>query len=236
MDVGLMAAIVGCGRRQRSTEPEFTGARSYTCTSKKKTCLLFLGLLLLLITAATAKQAVTTVCTQEMLEAGTRQEKKCQLHAVSLQTVLSPQLMLALAVCTLAMISLFLIEMLLMVSGDVEPNPGPQTKLTPHDLPEIEKALYSVCHQWVKIGLCLGLRMVILSIIEENHTDDPVACLRQVLKEWLHDTQMTCTWEVIVEALEDVNVRKAVLLAEEIRNRHCIISARKLVQLYNERH
>ena len=234
MDVGLMAAIVGCGRRQRSTEPEFTGAQSYTCTSKKKTCLLFLGLLLLLITAAAARLAVTTVCTQEILEAGTRQEKKCQLHAVSLQTVLSPQLMLALAVCTLAMISLFLIEMLLMVSGDVEPNPGPQTKLTPRDLPEIEKALYSVRHQWMNIGRCLGLmRVVILSITK--HTDDPVACLRQVLEQWLHDTQKTCTWKVIVEALKDDTVRKTEL-AEEIRSRHCIISARKLVQLYNERH
>ena len=126
-------------------------------------------------------------------------------------------LVLLVATKILSAISLFLVEMLLMRSGDVEPNPGP-TILTIDDLQKVCEAVFPARARWERIGAQLQIDNGTLECInrEKKECDD---CLCRVLNEWLSQQidPVPC-WEAIVGAVFNVGKEK---LAEIIKREYC---------------
>ena len=126
-------------------------------------------------------------------------------------------LVLLVATKILSAISLFLVEMLLMRSGDVEPNPGP-TILTIDDLQKVCEEVYPARAHWDRIGAQLQIDIGTLeSINRENKECED--CLWRVLKEWLSQQidPVPC-WEAIVGAVFNVGKEQ---LAETIKREYC---------------
>ena len=126
-------------------------------------------------------------------------------------------LVLLVATKILSTISLFLVEMLLMRSGDVEPNPGP-TILTIDDLQKVCEEVFPARVHWDRIGAQLQIDSGTLKCInrENQKCED---CLRQVLKEWLSQQidPVPC-WEAIVGAVFNVGEEQ---LAKSIKREYC---------------
>ena len=119
----------------------------------------------------------------------------------------------------LTAVSPFIVEMLLMMSGDVEPNPGP-TVLTSDDLRYIVTALADAQHKWYQIGVQLSVRVARLDCIASEYQRETSECLLHMLKEWLTSIDPTPSWEALV----DVLCNRAVHLqdvAKEIRDKYC---------------
>ena len=98
-------------------------------------------------------------------------------------------LVLLVAIQILSAVSSFLVEMLLMRSGDVEPNPGP-TILTINDLVVVYKAVCPARARWDKIGAQLQIDDGTLECMERENKEYE-DCLRIMLKEWL-TIHITC--------------------------------------------
>ena len=125
-------------------------------------------------------------------------------------------LVLLVATQILSTVSPFLVEMLLMRSGDVEPNPGP-TILTTNDLQAVNEAMCPVRNDWDKIGAQLQIDNVTLKCLErENKKCED--CLRLMLEEWLSQIEPVPCWEAIVGAVFHVGKEQ---LANSIRGKYC---------------
>ena len=126
-------------------------------------------------------------------------------------------LILLVATKILSAISLFLVEMLLIRSGDVEPNPGP-TILTLKDLEKLCEALFPARARWDRIGAQLQIDGGTLECINRENKECE-ACLRIVLEEWLSQQidPVPC-WEAIVGAVCNVGKEE---LAESINCKYC---------------
>ena len=116
----------------------------------------------------------------------------------------------------LSTVSPFLVEMLLMRSGDVEPNPGP-TILTISDLQAVCEAMYPVRADWDKIGAQLQIDNGTLKCLERENKECE-DCLRLMLKEWLSQIEPVPCWEAIVGAVFHVGEEQ---LANSIRSEYC---------------
>ena len=125
-------------------------------------------------------------------------------------------LVLLLATQILSTVSPFLVEMLLMRSGDVEPNPGP-TILTISDLQAVCEAMYPVRADWDKIGAQLQIDNGTLKCLERENKECE-DCLRLMLKEWLSQIEPVPCWEAIVGAVFNVGEEQ---LANSIRSEYC---------------
>ena len=125
-------------------------------------------------------------------------------------------LVLLVATQILSAVSPFLVEMLLMRSGDVEPNPGP-TILTISDLQVVCEAMCPVRADWDKIGAQLQIDNITLKCLERenNKCED---CLRLMLEEWLSQIEPVPCWEAIVGAVFHVGEEQ---LANSIRGKYC---------------
>ena len=133
----------------------------------------------------------------------------------------------------------FVNQMLLMMAGDVERNPGPGKLLSvfddlyileitlflfsdplgPNDLRCVRTAVYSIHHKWYNIGLELNIPFTALDAIEANHrlTDK---CLTEMLKQWLNCDSPPPSWSALVEALSSEPVGEK-RLAGEIQTKYC---------------
>ena len=125
-------------------------------------------------------------------------------------------LVLLVATQILSTVSLFLVEMLLMRSGDVEPNPGP-TILTINDLQVVCEAMCPVRADWDKIGAQLQIDNVTLKCLERENKECE-DCLRLMLEEWLSQIEPVPCWEAIVGAVFHVGEEQ---LANSIRSEYC---------------
>ena len=125
-------------------------------------------------------------------------------------------LVLLVATQILSAVSPFLVEMLLMRSGDVEPNPGP-TILTTNDLQAVCEAMYPVRADWDKIGAQLQIDNGTLKCLERENKECE-DCLRLMLKEWLSQIEPVPCWEAIVGAVFNVGEEQ---LANSIRSEYC---------------
>ena len=125
-------------------------------------------------------------------------------------------LVLLVATQILSAVSPFLVEMLLMRSGDVEPNPGP-TILTINDLQAVCEAMYPVRADWDKIGAQLQIDNGTLKCLERENKECEV-CLRLMLKECLSQIEPVPCWEAIVGAVFHVGEDQ---LANSIRGKYC---------------
>ena len=125
-------------------------------------------------------------------------------------------LVLLVATQILSAVSPFLVEMLLMRSGDVEPNPGP-TILTINDLVVVYEAVCPARARWDKIGAQLQIDDGTLECMERENKECE-DCLRIMLKEWLSQIEPVPCWEAIVGAVFHVGKEQ---LANSIRGKYC---------------
>ena len=100
-------------------------------------------------------------------------------------------------------VSAVVIAMSLLLSGDVEVNPGP---VTSSDLKDIINSVWEARAKWFHIGIQLSMNVSILEAIERNHHDQLDECLRTMLTEWLKQTDPEPTWEALVTALKNPTV------------------------------
>ena len=116
-----------------------------------------------------------------------------------------------------AVVSLIVISMLLMRSGDVEPNPGPTT-LSNDDLIDVKAALLEAKVKWMDIGLVLRVSQGDLESIKQNYSNDDDRLLYMLIK-WFNVTPKPC-WENVAEALSHSTVGR-VRMAMKVRDTYC---------------
>ena len=96
-----------------------------------------------------------------------------------------------------------LITMSLILSGDVELNPGP---LTSDDLKKILNSLWDARTKWYNMGIQLEMKVPVLETIKQNHPNEVDLCFTMMLTEWLKQTDPPPTWEALVDALKSSSV------------------------------
>ena len=130
-------------------------------------------------------------------------------------------------------------QMLLMIAGDVEPNPGPgmficyfyemymkllscyySDTLTMEDLKTLVNELFEVRDKWYHLGVQLNMRPSDLKAIRTQYHNDPDDCLLEMLSQWLSITTPPPTWQTVVDALYCPAILKP-LLAETISEKFC---------------
>ena len=100
-------------------------------------------------------------------------------------------------------VSAVVIAMSLLLSGDVEVNPGP---LTSCDLKDIINSVWEARARWFHIGIQLSMNVAVLEAIKSNHHDQLDACLTAMLTEWPKQTDPKPNWEALVTALKNPSV------------------------------
>ena len=106
------------------------------------------------------------------------------------------------------------LNLLLLLSGDIETNPGPV--LSVDDLRVVMKELNDVRAKWNNIGVQLGMSVGTLDAIREKYSD-PSDCLRETLTAWLKSS-IPNEWTNVVDALNVVGEAK---LAAELEHKYC---------------
>ena len=131
----------------------------------------------------------------------------------------------------------FVNQMLLMISGDVERNPGPGKPLTlvvcsheiyhfitdiltPEGLSTLVNELCEVRAKWYDLGVQLRMTTPDLDAIQtqyQNNPNMPNVCLRQMLSVWLtKEVPSAPTWQRVVDALSTSTINEP-LIAERTR-------------------
>ena len=106
------------------------------------------------------------------------------------------------------------LTLLLLLSGDIETNPGPV--LSVDDLRVVMKELNDVRAKWNNIGVQLGVSVGTLDAIEKQYSD-PSDCLRETLTAWLKSSTPN-KWTNVVDALNVVGEAK---LATDLECKYC---------------
>ncbi len=91
-------------------------------------------------------------------------------------------------------------------------------ELSSDNLALVLEELFTVPDKWYNIGLCLGLRSVILDGIQSENQKKEENCLRDMLNKRIN--QGGLTWEKIAEALGNLTVDRSGV-ANEIRAKYC---------------
>ena len=130
----------------------------------------------------------------------------------------------------------FVNEMMLMIAGDVEPNPGPGKQLlqiteifcshliicvpdllTPDDLATLVNELHEVRDKWYHLGVQLNMKTSDLNAIRSQYLNNPDDCLLEMLSVWLSRTEPSPpSWQRVVDALSSPAVER-LDVAEKIR-------------------
>ena len=123
-------------------------------------------------------------------------------------------------------------HLLLLLSGDVETNPGPQCEynevynnlqLSIHDyfsgdhknvfyyvvdlvsknLRKLRNLIHKACPKWYDLGLELGVEEETLKIIKNDNNNETETCFREMLSAWLNNmTDPHPSWEGLIAALK----------------------------------
>ena len=108
------------------------------------------------------------------------------------------------------------IAMKLLLSGDIELNPGP---LTVDDLKKVLNSLWEARAKWIDIGIQLDMKVRSLEAIKRDH-NEVGSCLRVMLTDWLNQVHPPPTWEALLDALKSPTVGCA-KLADSIEKTYC---------------
>ena len=108
------------------------------------------------------------------------------------------------------------ITMSLILSGDVEMNPGP---LTSGDLKKVLSSVWEARTEWFHIGIQLDMKTSDLKVIKKDY-DDAGLCFTEMLSAWLKRMNPPPTWETLVDALKSPTVGYE-QLADTIQKTHC---------------
>ena len=106
------------------------------------------------------------------------------------------------------------LTLLLLLSGDIETNPGPVLSVA--DLRVVMKELNDVRAKWYNIGVQLGVGVGTLKATEKQYSD-PSDCLRETLTAWLKSSTPN-KWTNVVDALNIVGEAK---LATDLECKYC---------------
>ncbi len=98
-----------------------------------------------------------------------------------------------------------------------------ETDLSEKDLIVVLKAAYSARTKWYNIGLELGVQSDTLDSIRDRF-DDPIDCLREVLRPWLKGISPRATWRCLVDALRSCIIGEE-KLASELEAKYCTKAA-----------
>ena len=113
-------------------------------------------------------------------------------------------------------ISAVVITMSLLLSGDVEKNPGP---LTSGDLKKVLDSLWEARTKWFHIGIQLDMKISHLKVIRNDYHDEADLCFTEMLTDWLKRMNPPPTWEALVDALKSQTVGYE-QLADTIQKTH----------------
>ena len=114
---------------------------------------------------------------------------------------------------------LVLVQMLLMLCGDVKPNPGP-TPITMDELDEVVKTLLPIQHKWLELGGALHIPQQTLNVLSRHCSPDD--CLKAVLHEWIQLKDSILTWETLSEAVASVGEKD---LSQWINHQYLAVSS-----------
>ena len=92
-------------------------------------------------------------------------------------------------------------------------------RLTKNDLKEVRNKVLPATSKWYDLGLELGILSDDLDTVKTGN-DKPQDCLREVLKRWLDNAELTPTWTTIIIALRSPAVGHH-SLAEELEQQVC---------------
>ena len=113
---------------------------------------------------------------------------------------------------------LVLVQILLMLCGDVEPNPGPTT-LTINELDEVVKVLQPVQDKWFELGHALLVPWQTLDTLLQHC--GPENCLREMIYAWMQSKYSTLSWETLRDAVAAIGVRD---LSQFINHQYVLVS------------
>ena len=113
-------------------------------------------------------------------------------------------------------VSAAVITMSLVLSGDVETNPGP---LTSGDLKKVLSSIWEARKEWFHIGIQLDMKTSDLKVIKTDY-DDAGLCFTEMLTAWLKRMNPPPTWEALVDGLKSPTVGYE-QLADTIQKTHC---------------
>ena len=114
------------------------------------------------------------------------------------------------------LVSAGVIAMKLLLSGDIELNPGP---LTVDDLKKVLNSLWEARAKWIDIGIQLDMKVRSLEAIKRDH-NEVGSCLRVMLTDWLNQVDPPPTWEALLDSLKSPTVGCA-QLADSIEKTYC---------------
>ena len=193
--VGVMAAMApNCKRRCKKSKA--TG-RSFVL-GKLLTVLVLLMLLISNHTDSKPGKACHECVVQTLPPfAGVKADKKCKNKAEQRIQVSSEPLVSVSGLLPVLCFLMVLVQKLLLMCGDVEPNPGP-TPLTINDLEVVMKELSSVEDKWLEIGRAFNFREETLRDIESKCSSS-YECLRSIVRQRLQVQAPVPTWEEIVD-------------------------------------
>ncbi|CAI8014929.1 NLR family CARD domain-containing protein 3, partial [Geodia barretti] len=109
----------------------------------------------------------------------------------------------------------FVNQMLLMMAGDVERNPGPDT-LTTDDLATLVNELNEVKDKWYHLGVQLKMKPADLNAIRIEFMNNANNCLLEMLSVWLTKLPSPPTWQTVVDALSSPDIDRPAV-AQRIR-------------------
>ena len=209
--VGVMAAMApNCKRRCKKSKA--TG-RSFVF-GKLLTVLVLLMLLMSNHTDSEPGKAHHESVVQTLPPlAGMKTDKKCKNKAEQRIQVSSEPLVSVSGLLPVLCFLMVLVQKLLLMCGDVEPNPGP-TPLTIDDLEVVMKELSSVEDKWLEIGRAFNFREETLRDIESKCSSS-YECLRSIIRQWLQVQAPVPTWEEIVDIVSLIGEEE---LAERMRH------------------
>ena len=105
------------------------------------------------------------------------------------------------------------------ISDDIQPpqasSKSPSQSQEKPQLRDLLRHLMPLASNWKTLGALLDLKDCYLDIIQANNQNQSVECLRETLSLLLRQTEPTCTWQAVAEAVELLNPLKA----KEIRDK-----------------
>ena len=194
--MGIMAAIAASKRENQKVCERKEFEKQRTKCARKIMWIVFLLLIRSHSLMGSGYRSEDTV----PIDYGLTTEPQKLVYSISGKSILnSSLLLLLLAALVVAEVSPFLVELLLMMAGDVEPNPGP-TILNSDTLPRLVDVLHNARNRWYRIGVQLGIDEITLECLETQHSD-PADCLYHMLRKWLHQIDPPPSLEALQKAL-----------------------------------
>ena len=120
---------------------------------------------------------------------------------------------------SLLLVLLVLVQMLLMLCGDVEPNPGP-TILTINELDQVVKVLQPVQDKWFELGQALLVPRHTLDTLFQHCS--PENCLGEMIYAWIQSKYSTLSWETLSDAVAGIGERD---LSQFINHQYVVVSS-----------